>query len=59
MLFSYYDEFCRQLVHLEMTILRRVTQTQKDMHVCTHLQVNNNHKVQDKQTTLHSPKEVK
>ena len=30
----------------------------KDNHVCTHLQVNNNHKFQDIYTPLYEPKEA-
>ena len=36
--------FGEKLVQLETNIWNEVTQAQKDMHVCTHLQVNNNHK---------------
>ena len=36
--------FAEKWVQLETNIWNEVTQAQKDMHVCTHLQVNNNHK---------------
>ena len=34
-------------IQLDIIILSEVSQTNKDMHVCTHLQMDNNHKVQD------------
>ena len=36
--------FAEKWVQLETNIWNEVTQAQKDMHVHTHLQVNNNHK---------------
>ena len=36
--------FVEKWVQLETNIWNEVTQAQKDMHVHTHLQVNNNHK---------------
>ena len=39
-------------LHLDIIILTEVYQTQKDLHVCSHLQMNNTHKVQDIHTTF-------
>ena len=36
--------FAEKWVQLETNIWNAVTQRQKDMHIRTHLQVNNNHK---------------
>ena len=36
--------FAEKWVQLETNNWNEETQAQKDMHVCTHLQVNNNHK---------------
>jgi hypothetical protein len=43
--------FAEKWVQLETNIWNEVTQAQKDMHVHTHLQVNNNHKYRI--STLH------
>ena len=40
-------------------ILSEVSQTQKDMHVCTHIQMNNNHNVQGIHTTFLGSEETK
>ena len=39
--------FPGQWIQVETIILNEVTQKQNDMNICTHLQVNINHKVQD------------
>jgi hypothetical protein len=44
-------------MELENIILSEVTQTQNEVHICTHLEVSP--KVQDTHTTIHSPKEAK
>jgi hypothetical protein len=51
--------FPGQWIQVETIILSEVTQKQNDMNVCTHLQVNINHKVQDIHTILHRPKEAR
>jgi hypothetical protein len=47
---------CRKL---ENITLNEVTQTPKDMQVCTQLYVDISHKVQDTHATIHRPKESK
>ena len=51
--------FPDQWIQVETIILSEVTQKQNDMNVCTHLQVNINHKVQDIHTIFHRTKEAK
>lgn len=51
--------FSGQWIQLQTIILSEVTQKQNDIHVCTQLQVNINHKVQDIHTLFHRPKESK
>ena len=50
--------FPGKCIQLETIIWTVVTLTQKEKHVYTYLQVNNNHKVQDIHNTLHRLKEV-
>ena len=45
-------------IHLETVIWNEVTQIQKDMHVCIHLQVKIIQKVQDMHSTMLRPKEA-
>ena len=51
--------FPGQWIQVETIILSEVTQKQNDMNICTHLQVNINHKVQDIHTIFHRTKEAK
>ena len=51
--------FAGQWSGVETIILSEVTQKQNDMNICTHLQVNINHKVQDIHTIFHRTKEAK
>ena len=46
-------------IHLDTFILSEVSESQTGMHVCTHLQMNNNHNVQDIHATLLGPEETK
>ena len=39
--------FASKGIHLDTNILSEVSQTQAGMHACDHLQINNNHNVQD------------
>ena len=50
--------FPGQWIQVETIILNEGTQKQNDMNICTHLQVNINHKVQDNHATIHRPKET-
>ena len=52
-------KFADKWIQLETIILSEVTQTKEAMHVCTHLQININHKVMDIHTTWHRPKNAK
>ena len=52
-------KFVGKWIQLETIILSEVTQTKKDMHVCTHLQINSNNKAIHIHTTLHRPKNAK
>ena len=52
-------KFAGKWIQLETIIQSEVTQTKKAMHVCTHLQINSNHKAMDIHTTLHRPKNAK
>lgn len=51
--------FAGKWIQLETITPSDVSQTQKDIHVCTHLQLNINHKVQNIHITLHRPRETK
>ena len=51
--------FPGQWIQVETIILSEVTQKQNDMNICTHLQVNINHIVQDIHTIFHRTKEAK
>ena len=51
--------FPGQWIQVETIILSEVTQKQNDMNICTHLQVNINHKGQDIHTIFHRTKEAK
>ena len=52
-------DFAGKWIELENIMLSEVTQTKKDMHVCTtHLIVDIRHKVQNTPDTPHRPKEV-
>ena len=51
--------FPGQWIQVETIILSEVTQKQNDMNICTHLQVNINHKVQDIHTIFNRIKEAK
>ena len=46
-------------IQLDTIILSELSQTQRDMHVCTHLQMDNNHKVQDICMIFLGPEEPK
>ena len=46
-------------IQLDIIILSEVSQTQKDMHVCTHVLMNNNHKLQDICRIFLHPEEAK
>lgn len=52
-------KFSGKWIHLGTVIWNEVTQIQKDMYVCIHLQVKIIHKVQDIHTTMLIPKEAK
>ena len=52
-------KFSGKWIHLKTVIWNEVTQIQKDMHVCIHLQVKIIHKVQDIHSTMLRPKEAK
>ena len=51
--------FPGQWIQVETIILSEATQKQNDMNICTHLQVNINHNVQDIHTIFHRTKEAK
>ena len=51
--------FPGQWIQVETIILSEVTQKQNDMNICTHLQVNINHKVQDIHTIFNRIIEAK
>ena len=51
--------FPGQWIQVETIILSEATQKQNDMNICTHLQVNINHKVQYIHTIFHRTKEAK
>ena len=46
-------------IQLDTIILSELSQIQKDMHVCTRLQMYNNHKVQDIYMTFLGQEEAK
>ena len=46
-------------IQLNTIIISELSHTQRDMHVCTHLQMYNNHKLQDICMTFLSPEEAK
>ena len=51
--------FAGTWICLDNIILSEVSQSQKEMHVCTHLQMNNNHNVQDIHAAFLGPEETK
>ena len=62
MSFCVWDTSLRMMckwIQLDTIILSELSQTQKDMHVCTHLQMYNNHKVQDICMIFLGPEEAK
>ena len=51
--------FAGTLICLDNIILSEVSQSQKEMHVCTHLQMNNNNNVQVIHAAFLGPEETK
>ena len=51
--------FAGKWICLDIIILCEVSQSQKDMHVCTHSQMSNNHNIQGIHTTFLGSEETK
>ena len=51
--------FAGTSIRLDTIILSEVSQTPKDMHICTHIQMNNSHNVLDIPAVFLGPEETK